>query len=116
MKNKRNVINPTLKKEIIKTFMQTIADLKDYNEVSLFFADFLTESEVDTLSKRLAVAYWLKKNRSYINIKDNLKVSTATIAEVSSMLKTKGIQLSLKKIEAEEWANIWVKKINKYIK
>ena len=58
----------------------------------------------------------LKKERSYENIKNNLKVSSATIASVQSMVGKPGFQLALKKIEAEEWASKWEEKIKKYIK
>jgi hypothetical protein len=44
-----------------------------------------------------------------------LKVSSATIAEVSSSMKSPGFARALKKIEAEEWANQWVEKIKKFV-
>jgi len=59
---------------------------------------------------------WLKKGRSYTNIKDNLKVSSATIAVVQGISKTPGMSLALKQMEAEEWANVWAEKIRKFIK
>lgn len=68
------------------------------------------------MSKRLAVAYWLKKGRSYENIKQNLKVSSATIASVQENFKKGGFQIVLKKLEAEEWANKWSVKIKKFVK
>lgn len=109
-------LNPSFKKEIDKTFNQLIADLKSPEDVASFFKDFFNDSEYDTFVKRLAVAYWLKKDRSYENIKQNLKVSSATIASVQSSMKKPGFLLALKRIEAEEWANIWAEKIQKFIK
>ncbi len=70
----------------------------------------------EVLAKRLAIAYWLKKGRSYNNIKNNLKVSSATIASVQSKTDNPGFQMALKNLEAEEWANVWEKKIKKFIK
>ena len=67
------------------------------------------------LAKRLAIAYWLKKGRSYQNIKNNLKVSSATIASVQSQMENPGFQLALKKIEADEWASNWSKKIKGFV-
>ena len=61
----------------------------------------------------MAIAYYLKKGRSYANIKENLKVSSATIASVQEITDTKGVQLAIKKVEAEEWANKWSEKISK---
>ena len=62
-------LNPSLKGQIIKIFAQTLADLKDPKEAHSFLKDFLTDAEIETFAKRLAIAYWLKKGRSYANIK-----------------------------------------------
>jgi TrpR-related protein YerC/YecD len=106
-------VNTILKNQIARTFFQTVADMKDAKEVDIFFSSFLTDSEMETYAKRLAVAYWLKKGRSYANIKENLKVSSATIATVQDMMNKPGFVLALKKMEAEEWANQWAEKIQK---
>lgn len=113
MRRSNRKLNPSLKSQIEKTLAQAVGDLKSYDEALKFLTDFFTESELETYSKRLATAYWLKKGRSYTNIKTNLKVSSATIAEVSSQLETDGYNLAIKKIEAEEWANTWVEKFDK---
>ena len=115
-KNPRKKINPSLKRQLAKTLAQTVTDLKVLDETHTFFSDFLTESEYEAFAKRLAIAYWLRKGRSYSNIKQNLKVSSATIATVQSTRKTEGFQLALKKIEAEEWANIWSERIRKFVR
>lgn len=113
MRTTKKEINPTLKKEIIKTFAQVIADIKNQDEAIAFIEDFFEETEVEVFAKRLAIAYWLKKGRSYSNIKQNLKASSATIAEIASIAKKKGFDLALKKIEADEWAEAWAEKIKK---
>ena len=115
-KNPRKKINPSLKRQLAKTLAQTVTDLKVLDETHTFFSDFLTESEYEAFAKRLAIAYWLRKGRSYSNIKQNLKVSSATIATVQSMMKTEGFRLALKKIEAEEWANLWSERIRKLVR
>lgn len=103
--------NPILKAQIIKTLSQTLADIKDPNEMAIFLNDFFNDSELETFAKRLGVAYWLKKGRSYTNIKNNLKVSSATIATIGNLMQTPGMKLAIKQMEAEEWANVWEKKI-----
>lgn len=108
-------LNTSLKNQITKTFAQAISDLKGIKETLLFLEDFLTDSELETFTKRLAIAYWLKKGRSYNNIKDNLKVSSATIATVQALMKKPGFDLAIKKIEAEEWATQWSEKIKKFV-
>lgn len=115
MRTSDRKLNPSLKRQIIKTFAQTFADIKNLNEGEIFLNNFFTKAEVETFSKRLAIAYWLKKGRSYSNIKTNLKVSSATIADISSLLNNPGFSLAIKKIEAEEWANQWADKIKKFI-
>lgn len=113
MRTTKKQINPTLKKELVRTFAQVIADIKNKEEAIDFIQDFFEETEIEVFTKRLAIAYWLKKGRSYSNIKQNLKASSATIADISNIAKRKGFQLALKKIEAEEWAELWAKKIKK---
>lgn len=113
MRTSQQKLNPSLKRQIAKTLAQTIADIKEFDEAESFLNDFLTTAEYDTFAKRLAVGYWLKKERSYNNIRRNLKVSTATIASVQSMMKKPGFKLAIKLLEAEEWANQWYDKIQK---
>ena len=109
-------INPILKTRIIRTLAQTLADFKDPKDVETFLNDFFNASELETFAKRLAISYWLRKGRSYTNIKDNLKVSSATIAVIQSNSKSPGMALALKQMEAEEWANVWSEKIKKFIR
>lgn len=109
-------LGPSLKTQLEKTFYQTVADLKDEKEIETFLTDFFNESELETFVKRLAIAYWLKKGRSYSNIKENLKVSSATIATIQSEMQKPGFKLALKKLEAEEWANVWSEKIKSFVK
>ena len=109
-------LNPSLKKQILTEFVQTILDFKKFKDLETFVKDFFNDSELETFTKRLAVVYWLKKKRSYNNIKDNLKVSSATIATVQNLLDTSGIKLAIKKMEAEEWANKWSEKIKEITK
>jgi len=116
MRTTAKKINPSLIAQIKKIFAQALADLRDSGESAEFLQDFFTDSEYEVFSKRLAIAYWLKKKRSYDNIRENLKASSATVATVGKMMKKPGFKLILKKIEAEEWANQWSEKIKKFIK
>lgn len=116
MRTSQYKLNTSLQNQIEKTLAQTVADIKNVNEAEIFLKDFFTNSELETFSKRLAIAYWLKKGRSYTNIKQNLKVSSATIADLSEQMSKKGFILALKKIEAEEWANQWAQKFQKFVK
>ena len=116
MKTSAKKLNPSLKRQLTKTLAQVMGDIKGNVEMDKFLSDFLTESEYEMLAKRLAVAYYLRKGRSYANIKKNLIVSSATVAAIQSEMKKYGFQTALKHIEAEEWANQWSEKIKKFIK
>jgi uncharacterized protein YerC len=109
-------INPSLKKQIQEMFVQTLVDIRGIDDAKKFLEDFFTDSEYETFAKRLAIGYWLKKGRSYVNIKDNLKVSSATIASVQEMIAKDGFKEAIKRTEADEWANVWSEKIKKFVK
>ncbi|SRR5260221_10216457 len=109
-------MNATLEKTLKEYFINTILDLKTKDETTNFLNDFLTPTELENFSKRLAIGYYLRKKRSYSNIKNNLGVSSATIALVEKQMKKKGFELALRKLEAEEWANLWATKIKGLIK
>lgn len=108
-------MNDTLKKEIKKTLGKLLADFKNEKEAFEFLKGFLTPKEFENLAKRLSVAYWLSKKRSYENIQTNLKVSSATIADAKTLLKKKEVQYALKKLDADEWAEKWSEKLKKII-
>ncbi len=116
MRTSDQKVNPILANQVNQAFFQLLADLKEPKDVALFLNDFFNQSEFETFTKRLAIAYWLKKGRSYVNIKANLKVSSATIATIQSQMKAPGLKLALKMLEADEWANQWSKRIKKVLK
>jgi uncharacterized protein YerC len=106
-------MNSSLKRQLLRTFSQMIDDLKDPKEIELFLTDFFDEDELEKYIKRMAIAYWLKKGRDRENIKRNLLATPKEITEAQKSLKKEGIALALKKIEAEEWANVWAERIKK---
>lgn len=111
MRVSSNKLNEILKSQLLETFSKLIIDLRKPEEIESFLKDFFNDSELETFIKRLGVFYWLKKGRSYNNIKDNLKVSSATIATAQDSSQKNGIKLAIKYLEAEEWANQWADKI-----
>lgn len=106
----------SLQKQIVNTFFQTLEDIKTKRGFETLFKDFFNEKELETYTKRLAIAYWLKKGRTYENIKTNLGVTSKEIKEVHEKLNTKGYKLALKHIEAEEWSNKWAKNFKRVLK
>jgi uncharacterized protein YerC len=93
-----------------------VDDLENKKEIEKFLTDFFSEEEFERYIKRLAIAYWLKKGRDEENIKRNLLATSTEIADANKSLKKDGIKLALKKIEAEEWANVWAEKIKKAVR
>lgn len=109
-------INKRLQKEILGLFYQLISDLKTPQEAQTFLDDILGRDELTVFAKRISIAHYLDRGRSYENIKNNLKVSSATIASIDKIRNLEGYQLALKKVEAERWASEWAEKIEKLFK
>lgn len=114
MQISKRQINPEFEKKLKVTLAQLIADIANQEKAQDFLKDFLSETEYVALAKRLAIMMYLNKGRSYEEIKDEIKVSSATIASIQSLLekKSKGIRLAVKLIKAEEWATKWTDKIS----
>ena len=109
-------MNPSLKRQLLRTFSQMIKDLKDPKEIEIFLTDFFDKDELEKYIKRVSIVYWLKKGRDAENIKRNLLATSKEINEAKKSLKKEGIQLAIKKIEAEEWANKGAERIKKFQK
>lgn len=105
-------VNPRLKKQIDNLFCQVVADIRRPEEAREFLKSFLSKSALDIAARRLGIAYYLNKGRTYANIKTNLVVSSATVSSVAEKMKVeKGAGIALKLINAEEWASKWAGKI-----
>lgn len=106
-------LSQVLYSQLLDQFAQLLADLKTKDDVKVVLTDILTDTERELLVKRLAIIYYLHKGRSYTNIKQNLKVSSATIASAAALMARPGIKHALKLMTAEEWANKWADKFTK---
>lgn len=112
MQVSKQPLNKTIEKQIFNIFYQLIADLKSATEAKTVFTNLLSDTELQVIAKRLGIAIFLDKGRSYDNIKSTLKVSSATIASVQEQMGNPGTQLSLQKIKAEEWADAWASRLS----
>jgi len=108
-------LNKRIENQLFVVLHQMLADAKSPNEVKEVLKDLLSSGEHTVIAKRLAIAIFLDKGRSYENIKETLKVSSATIASVQEMMGNSGVQLALQKVKAEEWADGWARKIRQLI-
>lgn len=116
MRVSKKLLNPSLRKQIVESFIQVVSDMKTAQETKKFLKDFFTQTELELFAKRLSIAYWIKKGRTYQNIKENLKVSSATIAAVQEEMEKEGYKRALEKLIAEEWATKWAEKIKKIVR
>ena len=112
--SKRNV-SPILRKQIERMWYQLIADIRTPEEAEVILGGLISETELVAITKRLGVGYWLSNNRSYENIKDNLKVSSATIAAIQREMKKTEWQKALQRVKADEWATKWEERIKQRI-
>lgn len=109
-------LNKNIEKQIFSILYQLVAELKSSREIETLMADLLSDTERLAIAKRLAVATFLEKGRSYANIRETLKVSSATIASVQAAMGNPGFQLALTQVRAEEWADEWGDKISNLFK
>lgn len=65
---------------------RTIAGLQTAEECSRFFEDLCTIKEIQDMAQRLEVAVLLSEGKSYQEISQLTKVSTATISRVNKCL------------------------------
>lgn len=115
MQVSKQKLNATIAKHIFSVLHQLVVDIKTPEEAEDILQDLLSETEYQVLAKRLAIALFLDKGRSYENIKDTLRVSSATIASVQENMGEPGMQLALRKVKTEEWADEWTDKISSLV-
>jgi len=116
MQLSQNPINRTLEKQLDEIFYSVLSEVNSVDELKVMVSDLFTEAERSAVLKRLGIALYLDKGRSYEDIKNNIKVSSATIATVAENLGNKGWQEMIRRVKAEEWARQWTDKITGSIK
>lgn len=97
--------------EIIEQFVTLLSDLRHPDESRAFFESFLTKTEQSVFAKRLGIIWMLHQEKSYGEIKKKLNVSSATISSIAGQMEQQGIQLIIKKLRINDWAQRWTKKI-----
>jgi uncharacterized protein YerC len=115
MKKRSTKMSKNIETQIYRILYQVLADSKTESGTETVLRALLTESELEAISKRLAIAVFLDKGQSYEHIKDVIKVSSATIASVAENLNSTGMQMALERVKAEEWADVWSIRISRAI-
>lgn len=116
MQQSQKPLNKNIEIQLEKMFYGLMAETDSPEKIRMFFTDLLTEGEKIAVLKRMGIAIYLDKKRSYEDIKNNIKVSSATIASVAEKLGNEGWQEIIKMIKAEEWASEWSDKLSGKIK
>ena len=117
MQISKKKISPKIKKQISNLLCQVITDIKNPSEAKFFLESFLGDNEQEVVTRRLAITYFLEKGKTYSWIKENLAVSSTTVAAVAKEAKKgQGFKVALQKIYADEWADRWAKKITQVFK
>lgn len=65
MQSSSKKLNRTIERQIVKMLHQLLIDIKDEKEMKAVLSDLLTETERMAMAKRLAIALYLDKGRSY---------------------------------------------------
>jgi TrpR-related protein YerC/YecD len=91
------------KRQDIDELFQAILLLENEEECYRFFEDICTVNEIHSIAQRLQVAKFLSENKTYTEIEQLTKASTATISRINKCLTygSDGYKLILSKIKAE---------------
>ena len=116
MQLSKKKINTNLNLQLKRMFLGVLAEMKSPDEVEMVLKELLTDTERAVVLKRLGIAMYLDKKRSYEDIKNHLKVSSATIASIAESLGNPGFQEVIKRIKADQWAEETSGKIVRGIK
>lgn len=111
-----NPLNKNIEKQLREMLLGVLAELRTPEEIKMVLGDVLTEAEMTAVIKRLGIAVYLDKGRSYEDVKNAIKVSSATIASVAENLGNPGWQEMIKRVKAEQWAVEWTDKLSKNIR
>lgn len=89
---------------LLEQLYTLLADLNSPKEVKLFLTNFMTPTERLVFAKRLAIAWLLEQGKSYDEINQQLRVSSATISSVAEIRQSQGMQLAFRRLQLDRWA------------
>ncbi|MGI6189526.1 MAG: hypothetical protein GX041_05190 [Clostridiales bacterium] len=72
--------------ELVDQLFKAILSLETMGECYRFFEDICTVNEIKSLAQRLEVARMLREKKTYNEIAEKTKASTATISRVNRFL------------------------------
>lgn len=83
----KHLLSKDVYDHIFDIFLSTLVQIRTKNSASEFLDEFLTPTEKIMLAKRLAIGILVAKKCDYREISQILKVSTATVGNVSSLYR-----------------------------
>ena len=91
-------------REDIDELFDGILTLKDREDCYRFFEDICTINEIHSIAQRLQVAKLLSENKTYSEIENITKASTATISRINKCLVygADGYQRVLERLESQK--------------
>lgn len=92
--------NSKFENEEMDLLFDAILALETKDDCYRFFEDICTINEMQSIAQRFYIAKMLYENRTYIEIEEKTKASTATISRINKCLKygADGYQTVLKRI------------------
>ena len=73
--------------ELIPELFETILRLRTQEDCAAFFADLCTEKEVENMASRLAAARLLMEGKTYLQVIEDVDISSATLSRVSRCVR-----------------------------
>ncbi len=71
----------------MKALFEAILEIRSYNEAANFFRDLLTIAELKEFANRWQIVKRLARGEAYLDIANDLNVSTTTVTRVARWLK-----------------------------
>lgn len=96
------MVNEKLKDNSVDRLFEALLSLKDPEECYRFFEDICTVAEIKAISQRWEVARMLYERRTYDEIVEATRASTATISRVKRCLNygADGYKLVLERLKS----------------
>lgn len=89
-----------MKEDALKYLYKAIISITNEEDCVAFLDDLLSQHELDSLASRVYSAKLLKEGKTYLDVIDIVKISSATLARISKCVKNgKGYNTVLPKIE-----------------
>ncbi len=73
--------------ELIPELFDTILKLRTREDCAAFFEDLCTEKEVENMASRLAAARLLIEGKTYLQVIEEVDISSATLSRVSRCVR-----------------------------